>query len=116
MIGAVRKELGIPDLLLVENDTRAEEDWEEPEPDWYELASFEEVFRQAKNGLNLDHDRRVELLRALEYHYWDYEGQDVEKIKRLQRLMHRYVQTLEAERPVKRDKNSFTWEELAEEL
>lgn len=115
LIEPIREELGAQDLLLVGNDTWDEEDWVEPEPCWYESASFEEVFQQAEIGLNSDHNRRVELLRALEYHYWDYEGPDVEKIKRLQRLMHRYVLTLEAERPVKRDKNSFTWEELAED-
>jgi len=112
---AIREELGIQDLLLVGNDTWDEENWEDPVPCWYESASFEEVFQQAEIGLDSDHDRRVELLRALEYHYWDYEGPDVEKIKRIQRLMHRYVLTLESERAVKEDKNSFTWEELAED-
>ena len=63
---AIRTELGIADLLVVGDEIVPEEDERAPEPCWYESSSFEEVIRKAENGLDLGHDRRVELLRALE--------------------------------------------------
>ena len=115
LTNVVREELGIPDLLLVGDDAWDEADIEEPVYCWYETAPFEDVFRLAESGLDSEHNRRVELLRALEWHYWDYEGPDVDRIRRLQRLMHRYVVSLEAERPVRRGRHSFSWKEMAEE-
>lgn len=112
------EELKIPDLLVVGDEVLTEDDDVAPEPFWYESASLEEIIRLAEEGLETDHDHRLELLRALEYKYWDYEAQgteqDKEILNRMYTLMHKYVMSLEAERPVKQAKPSFAWDKFVE--
>jgi len=113
----IRKELNKPDLLVVGGRIldSEEEEVEEPIHSWYESISYDDLIPIAKNGLNEDHDRRVDLLRALEYQYFDNEESDKEREIMLQRLMHSYVISLEAERPVRRNRYSFTWKELTDD-
>ena len=113
----IRKELNKPDLLVVGGHilNSKEEVAEEPIHSWFESISYDELIPMAKNGLNEDHDRRVDLLRALEYQYYDNGESDIKRVEMLQRLMHSYVLSLEAERPVRRNRFSFTWKELADD-
>ena len=111
---AIRVELKIPDLLVIGDESWSEDDEDVPEPFWYESASLEEIMQLAEEGLGADRNRRVELLRALEYKYWDFDGKDKERLNQLYALMHKYVMTLEAERPVKRAKPSYAWDKFVE--
>ena len=111
---AIREELKIPDLLVIGDESWSEDDEKTPEPFWYESSSLEEIMQLAEEDMEADHNRRVELLRALEYKYWDFDGKDKERLNRLYALMHKYVMTLEAERPVKRAKPSFAWDKFVE--
>lgn len=110
----IREELEIPDLLVIGDESLSEDDEEAPRPFWYESISLEEIMQQAEQGLGADHDCRVELLRALEYKYWDFDGKDKEKLNRLYTLMHKYVMSLEAERPVKRAKLRYAWDKFVD--
>ena len=114
----IRKELNKPDLLVVGGYVLGSEQTEEEEipPRWWETISYDELIPKAEKGLGGDRDYRIELLKALEYQYYDLEESDRKKTKKLYQLMHKYVLSLEAEKPVRKSRNSFTWLDFANDM
>lgn len=111
----IREELGITDLVVVGDDAFNESDVQEPPSPWHETISLEEAIHLAKEGINAKHDRRVELLKALEFQYWYNEGMGKENRNELCMLMHKYVVNLETERPVRHSRTGYTWMSMVEE-
>lgn len=104
----IRRELRIPDLAVIGDEAPPEEE-EYIEQDWYVTAPLEEIIQMAENGLEIERNCRIELLRALEYKYWDLESLEKHQRERVCMLMQQYVESLEHERPVRHSTNTCTW-------
>ncbi len=108
----IQNELSKPDLLLLGSceDVSVED---ENLTDQQEIP-FEKLMRKAEESLYRSHAERIEVLSALERCCYDC-SYDKDKRPELYTMLHRYVVSLESEKPVRRSNKSYTWEELAKE-